>query len=180
MLIRPARGQRLAARTDEHAGILLLVFKRLGRAIGSALVEPESKAVCIRTSRFFEAGFVNESEILPAIVAAELQLLARLWIDRVWIRRDTFQQIERAEAGCADVVPETIVAARPDDPRVAALHFFRREWNSAVHVVKVVFIGGDKAGRRTIRLSCFIEHGAGFWSFMSEKAIGDKGDDGNN
>ena len=180
MLIRLTRGKRLATRTDAHAGILLLVFKRLGRAVGSAFVEPESKAVRIRSSWFFEAGFVDESQVLPAIVAAVFKTSRRTSDRSHWDKTRQFQQIERAEAGGADVVPETIVAARPDDPRVAAFDFFRSEQNGAVHVVKVVFIGGDEAGRRAIRLSCFIEHGAGLWSFMSEEAIGDEGDDGNN
>src|SRR6185369_14071560 len=154
--------------------------KWIGRAIGSAFVEPESETIWIWTSRFFEAGFVDQAEILPAIVAAVLQLLARLRIDRVWVRRNTFQQIERAETGSADVVPETIVAASPDDPCVAAFHFFRSQRNGSVHVVKVIFIGSGETGRRTICLTCFIEHGAGLWSFVSEEAIGDEGNDGNN
>src|SRR6185369_6430884 len=125
MLIRLTGGQRLAARSDAHARILLLVFKRIGRAVGAALVEPESKAVRIRSGSFFEAGFVDEAEVLPAIVAAELQLLARMVfvIDLIRVRGDSIRQIESAEAGRADVVPETIVAAGPDDPRVAAFHF---------------------------------------------------------
>ena len=60
------------------------------------------------------------------------------------MRRQRLQEIERAERGDAEPVPEAIVAGGPDDPRVPSLDFLGRQRHAAVHVAEIVFVGGRK------------------------------------
>src|SRR6185295_15111105 len=65
---------------------------------------------------------------------------------------------ERADAVARDRVPETVVAAGPDDPVVAPLHFVGREGDAAIHFMEVIFVSGRKALYLSFRLKRFVQH----------------------
>ena len=69
--------QILAARADFHAGILLLIFKRVGGTILASDIEPQAKTVGVGPLGLFEARFVHYTEILPAFVTGQMR---RLWM----------------------------------------------------------------------------------------------------
>src|SRR5205807_3671001 len=62
------------ARTDLHAGILLLVLEGIGLAVATLdpFVEPEAEAVRPRARGLLEAALVHEAIPFPAGVAAPL------------------------------------------------------------------------------------------------------------
>src|SRR5262249_37028973 len=137
-IIRPD-GKVLAAGVDLHTGILLLVLERIRRAIGAALVEPQSKARRVGGRGRFEARLVDQPQILPAVVAAGLEL---------WVRGQRFEEVEGAEADRVHPVPEQIVAARPDDPGIAPADLGGAQRDPAVHVVEVVLVRRGERRRR--------------------------------
>src|ERR1041385_5440887 len=57
------------------------------------------------------------------------------------MRRNSFEQIRRAEARFGHRIPESVVAAGPDDPHVAAFDLIGAELHGAVHVAEEIFIG---------------------------------------
>ena len=100
---------------------------------------------------FLEARLVDQPEIFPAVVAAELLQLR--------MRRNRLQEIERAERWSR--------RARPRSDRcraVQTIHVLRplisvgRQRHAAVHVVEVVFVGGGKTRRIALCEARFIEH----------------------
>ena len=154
---------RTASRTDRNTRVLRLVLEGVGRAIGAPHVEPESVAVLARSGALVETGLVDESEITPARIAAVLQ--AR-------VIRHGLQEIEDAGAIDRQLVPQSVVAAGPDDPVVAAFHrglhgVGRRDArhvgrelagdlrrvlrHAVVHVAEVVLVGCGKAAGRCDR-----------------------------
>jgi hypothetical protein len=139
--VERADRQILAAGTDFHARIFLLVLERVGRTILAALVEPQTEAIRIRRRRLLEARFVDQAEIVPAVVAAELQ---------AWMRGQRLQEIERSDTVGRDCVPEAVVASIPDDPGIASLHLVGCEYHAAVHRVKVVLVGRGEAVRTAV------------------------------
>ena len=141
--------QVLAARADGHPGIFLFVLERIRRAITAAVIQPQAEARRIRAGRLVEAGLVDQAEVVPAIVAVALQ---------AGIRRQRLQEIQRAVALTRDGVPETIVAARPHDPRIAPLDLVRRQRHRAVHVVEVVLACGGQRGDRPVHSARLVEH----------------------
>jgi hypothetical protein len=64
------------------------------------------------------------------------------------VRGQRLEEVERAEAGGRDRIPEAIVAAGPHDPHVPAHHLFTIEGDGAVHVAEVVFVGRRHRLRR--------------------------------
>ncbi len=65
------------------------------------------------------------------------------------MRRQRFEEIERAGAPDRDHVPEPIVAGGPHVPVVATAHLLGRQRDAAVHCVEVVFVGRPHGGRIT-------------------------------
>ena len=118
-VVRSRRVDRLAARADRDARILLLVLERIGRAVGRALVEPEPVALGSGPVGLVEARLVDQPEVLPAVVAAESSALG--------CDETVFRKSSAPNAVDAERVPEAVVAAGPDDPRVAALDLLGRQ-----------------------------------------------------
>src|SRR5206468_10137779 len=123
--LRRAVAERLAARADRHTGVLGLVLERVSRAVLAARVEPKAAPGLVGSARVVETRLVDEPEIAPAIGAR---------IAEARMRADDLQQIERAEGVVGHAGPEAVVAAAPDEPHVAALDFFGRQRERAVHV----------------------------------------------
>ncbi len=128
----------LATGADADARIFAFVLERVRRTVAAPRVEPEAEALRIRAGRFVEAGLIDKSEIVPAIVAAELQSR---------IGGEGLQQVERAERIAGHVVPEAIVAGGPDQPGVPAPDLGGRQRQPAIHAAEVVLIG-DRQRRR--------------------------------
>src|SRR5262249_23379444 len=105
-----------AARADFDARIFRRVGERISRAIRFADIEQQTEAVWIGLRRSGEAGLVDQSHVIPAVVPVDLL---------VGIVGNDFQQIEGAEGAGGHSVPEPVIAAGPDDPGVAALYFVR-------------------------------------------------------
>ncbi len=141
-VVRPDR-HRLAARANLDARVLRRVRERVRRARGIAHVEPQAVAVGIGAGRLPEARLVDEPEVLEPVVA-----VVPLRVGHRRVRGHRLEEVERAEAGCRDRVPEAIVAAGPHDPHVPAHHLFTIEGDAAVHVVEVVFVGRRHRLRR--------------------------------
>ena len=86
------RQRRLAAAAPIFdAGIFLLVLERdrAGSRADPALVEPQAEAVGVGAGGLLEARLVDQAEVMPAVVAAELQRR---------VGRERLQEIERADA----------------------------------------------------------------------------------
>src|SRR5205085_9525168 len=96
-----------------------------------------------------EARLVDQAEIIPSRVTAELK--AR-------VRRYRLQKIDRASTRRRQAIPEAVVAAGPDKPGVAALDFCQRQRNSTVHVVEIVHVGGGKGWRGSSGAPRLVEH----------------------
>ena len=54
-------------------GYFVSFSKGSGGQSARALIEPQSVALRIRAGRLVEAGFVDQAEIVPTVVAAEFQ-----------------------------------------------------------------------------------------------------------
>jgi hypothetical protein len=132
-----AARHRLAARSNRNAGILAFVLERIGSAVGAPFVEPKPEPVRIATGRLFETRFVDEPKITPTIIAAVFQ---------AGMRGQNLQEIKRAEGVAREHVPEPVVAPGPDEPSIASPHFAWRQGDAAIHVVKVVLLGGHERG----------------------------------
>src|SRR5213075_2328496 len=134
--LRRAVAERLAARADRDAGVLALVFERVGGTALGADVEPEAAPVRVGCLSSLEARLVDHAEVGPARVArvAERRM-----------RADDLEQVEGTEGVAAHAVPEAVVAAAPDQPHVAACDLRRLELDGAVHVMEVV-VGGVLEG----------------------------------
>ena len=133
--VERSQGKVLAPGAEGHPGILLVVFEWIGRAAGGALVEPQVVALGVRAGRLFEAGLVGQSEVVPAIVPAELE---------GGVGGHDLEEIEIPEAVDGNRVPEAIVAACPHHPGVAPLDLLARQGLATVHVVEVVFVRRGK------------------------------------
>src|SRR6266478_2141461 len=120
-----AQRKILTSRANGDTRILLLVLKRIGRAVGygATLVQPQAIALRVRTSGFVEARLIDEPEIFPAIVAAILWS----FVLRSMVGRKCFQEIQSPEAGVGNPIPETIVAAGPNDPGIAPFDLIHRQ-----------------------------------------------------
>jgi len=57
-----------------------------------------------------------------------------------------------------DDVPETVVAARPDDPGVASLDLICRQRDAAIHVTEEIFVRRRKGRRRTVGDARLVKH----------------------
>src|SRR5258706_2163409 len=77
--------QALAACPDGDARLIFCIFERVRRAIGTPLVKPQTEALWVGAGGLIAAGFVYPTEVIPAIVAAELQ---------TGVGRQRFQKIE--------------------------------------------------------------------------------------
>jgi hypothetical protein len=115
--------------------MLLLVCERIGRTVGIALVEPEPIALRIGLGRLGEAWLVGQTEVIPSVVTAEFQ---------PGIRGEDLQQIERAVGQVCQFVPQTVVAAGPHQPHVAALDLVGGQRDTAVHGPEVILVGRGK------------------------------------
>src|SRR5580704_12252192 len=135
--------ERLPPRAKFDAGVLRLVLKRIGRAIGAAHVEPKPEPLRVGSGRLLEAGFVQRAEPMPARIAVAMLTVA---VSLARMRGDDLEDIEGCEAVLADAVPEAVVAAGPDDPHIAALDLIRSELRAVVHVMEEVF-GGLREAR---------------------------------
>src|ERR1035438_6840560 len=152
-------------RADPDAGIFRLIFEGI-RAAGTvwiSLVEPKTPAVRIGSVGWFEAGFVYQAQIRPAVLPACGQRFASV---DAGIGRESFQEIEGPCAAHRDNVPEAVVSPGPDDPGISAPHLGGAECDSAVHVVKVVMArrvqtGGRESIYSPIHLQGFVQHGSG-------------------
>ena len=150
--LRRAVAERLAARADRDARILALVLERIGGAALGADVEPEAAPVRVGRGGALEARLVDEPEVVPARFAV---------VAERGMRAHDLEQVEGAEGGSAQAIPEAVVAAAPDDPHVASGDLGRVELDGAVHVVEVVV--GGMLERRAVaaRLLGLVEHRAG-------------------
>ena len=149
-VVRPHR-QVLAAGANRHPRILRLVLEGIGGTVGPALVEPEPVALRVGAGGLLEARLVDQAEVVPAVVPAELERR---------VRGERLQEIEGPEAGGRDTVPEAVVAAGPHHPGVPAPHFLGSEAHAAVHLAEVVIVRRRERLGRPARLSGLVEHGA--------------------
>ena len=106
-------------------------------------------------ARRLEARLVDQPEIAPAPVA--VGLLCR-------IVRDDLQQVEGAEGAGGHPVPEAVVAAGPEQPRVAALDLVRGQRDAAVHIVEIILPGGREGRGVAPGGARFVENLAGPWT----------------
>ncbi len=127
--------ERLTAESGLHPGVGPLVGEGVRLAVGAADVEKEAEATWVRRLGLIEAGLVDQAQIGPAVVAVEYLDL------RVRVGGDDLQEVECAEGLLGHHVPESVVAAAPDDPHVAALDLGGGQRQAAVHVVKIVHLG---------------------------------------
>src|SRR5262249_3222520 len=125
------------------------VLERIGRAVGLALVEPQPPALGIRTAGFLEARLVDETEVLPPVLTGpvgEPRRIAGATVRLRGMRRQDFQEIDRAAPRAVEHVPEAIVAGRPHQPRVAALDLFLAQRDRTVpvliHAFEIVLVRG--------------------------------------
>ena len=88
--------------------------------------------------------------------------------------RERLQEIEGAQAVDGDAVPELVIAARPDDPHVAALDRLGIERYAAVHVAKVVLAGRLEVIDREARTLGFVEDGPGLRGVRATGARGER------
>ena len=124
--------QVLAAGADRHAGVLLRVGERIGRAVGAALVQPQAEVLGVGPGRLVEAGLVGQAQIGPPVGAVVLERR---------VGGDGLEQVEGAERPLRHQVPEPVVTAGPDQPHVAALDLVGGQRDAVVHSVKIVFVG---------------------------------------
>ena len=146
--------------SDPDARVPLLVLEGVGRTVRAPLVEPQAVALGIRAGRLVEAGLVDQAEILPA--RAPVEVLHAL----VRVGREDLEEVEEAEAGDGDHVPEAVVPARPHEPGVAPLDLLPGQAAAAVHVVEVVLGGGRERGGRPARPAGLVEDLARPWPVL--------------
>ena len=154
-----AHGHVFPARADLDAGIFLLVLERIAGTIGAARIQPQPEAVFARLLGLFEARFIDQTELLPARVPAQM-LDARMG-------RKNLEQIHGTEALADEVIPETVITAGPNDPIVAPFDFVGRKSHRAVHVFEIIFIGRRKAFRRAPHGERLVFDGAGLRRFFA-------------
>src|SRR4029079_7627166 len=107
------------------------------------------EALGIRPGRQLEAGLIDQPEVAPAIVAIGFA---------TGVGGDHLPEVERAERRGRQRVPQTIVAAGPDEPGVATLDLVGGQRNAAIHVVEVVFGGCPERLRGARSVAASIEH----------------------
>ncbi len=146
---------RPPARADLHSGIFRFVGERIGGAVRAPHVEHQAEAVRFGLAWRLEARLVDHAEIAPAPVA--VCLLCRIVCDDL-------EQIECAKGAGGHPVPETVVAAGPQQPGVAALDLVGRKRNTAVHIVEIVFAGGREGSRVAPGGTRLVENLAGPWT----------------
>src|ERR1044071_9814874 len=95
--VKRAERNVFAARADFDARIFLFVLEGVGRTIFAARIEPEPEAVRARTGGFLETRLVDQAEITPAVIAAEM-LDARM-------RGKRFQKIQLPAANDGQKIP---------------------------------------------------------------------------
>ena len=127
----------LAPGADGDPGIFGLILEGIGRTIGAPHIEQQAEALRIRLRRRVEARLVHQAQIVPPPVPID-------GFGRVI--GDDLQQVEGAEGRGGQTVPESIIAAGPHDPHVAALDLVRRQRDPAIHVVEIVFACHGKGG----------------------------------
>src|SRR5947208_4779150 len=119
---------RLSPRADLHARVLGGIGKRIGRAARIAGVEPQPETIRIGSGRFRETRFVHQTEIAPSVVASVTGAVRRVRL--IGMRRDRLEEIEGSDAVDRQPVPQRVVAAGPDEPRVEPFDLLRRERRS--------------------------------------------------
>src|SRR5206468_5573360 len=108
--------QVLASRPDRYTRILLLVLERIGSAIRTTPIEPETESLLVGPGGLLEARLVDQPQIEPPVVAARFVepldpgLLcghkSRVFFGIVGGER--LEKVERAGAPPRNLVPETI------------------------------------------------------------------------
>src|SRR5437764_4977380 len=71
-LVGLAFRQILTAPSDSYTRILLFILKWIGRAVGRnrlTFIEPQTEPVRIRPGGFFKAWLIDQTEIMPTIIA---------------------------------------------------------------------------------------------------------------
>jgi hypothetical protein len=127
----------LAAGVELDSGEARFVGERVGRAGRVADVEPQAVASRVGSPRGPEAGLVDDSQILPAVGPAA-----------AGARRgsDDLEEVEGTEGRLDHAVPETIVAAGPDQPHDPPGPFGRGQLDAAVHLAEII-VGGARRAR---------------------------------
>src|SRR5689334_15961258 len=75
------------------------------------------------------------------------------------MRRKNFEQIEVAETDRAEVVPQAVVAAAPNQPRVAPFDLIGSERDLAIHIMEVILVGGRKRRGISSNALSFVRNG---------------------